>query len=78
MYKQVFETANKYHFVHSLALLATPLVQRPSLTGGLLTGGLGIFCGSCYAVALREDRALGKAAPVGGMLFIAAWLSMVL
>ena len=30
-FKQVFETANKYHFLHSLALLGVPLCRKPLL-----------------------------------------------
>lgn len=29
--KKVFEIANRFHFLHSLALLAIPLVRRPVL-----------------------------------------------
>lgn len=28
-FKQVFETANKYHFLHSLALMGVPLCRKP-------------------------------------------------
>ena len=29
--KAVFETANRFHFLHSFALLAMPLARRPAL-----------------------------------------------
>ena len=29
--KAVFETANRYHFFHSIALMAIPLTKRPFL-----------------------------------------------
>ncbi len=29
--KQIFETANRYHFYHTFALLALPLARRPML-----------------------------------------------
>ena len=39
--KRVYDTANFYHFVHSLALFAVPLARRPALVSftksGLLT-----------------------------------------
>lgn len=28
---RIFETANKYHFIHSLALLGLPLSRKPTL-----------------------------------------------
>ena len=34
-YKSVYETANKYHFFHSLALLAVPLTRRPLIVSNL-------------------------------------------
>ncbi len=46
--------------------------------GGLFAGGTALFCGSCYAVALAQDRALGKGAPVGGSMLIAGWLALAL
>lgn len=30
-FKQVFETANKYHFLHSIAMLGVPLTRKPLL-----------------------------------------------
>lgn len=29
--REVFETANRYHFIHTLALLAVPLTNRPNV-----------------------------------------------
>ena len=29
--KRVYDTANFYHFIHSLALFAVPLANRPAL-----------------------------------------------
>ena len=29
--KKVYDTANFYHFLHTLALLAVPLTKRPAL-----------------------------------------------
>ena len=101
---QVFDTANRYHLLHSgLLALAPAASARPHLVcarvlppplrplprdasrrcrvpqvGGLFAGGTLLFCGSCYAAAVAQDRALGKAAPVGGTLLIAAWLATAL
>ena len=64
-YNLVFEKANKYHFMGSFLLALAPLTKRPSLVGGLASLGLLGFSGSCYAVALTEDRSVGKLAPFG-------------
>jgi len=44
--------------------------------GGLFAGGITLFCGSCYAAALTQDRANGKLAPYGGGMLIAGWLAL--
>lgn len=77
-FKQVFETANKYHFLHTLALMGVPLCRRPQLTGTLLVLGTLIFSGTCYYYALTEERWIRKYTPYGGFLLIFGWLSMAL
>eukprot|EP00296_Roombia_truncata_P003908 JP440272.1.p1 GENE.JP440272.1~~JP440272.1.p1 ORF type:complete len:100 (+),score=9.71 JP440272.1:46-300(+) len=76
-YKTAFESANKYHLLHSVALLFVPFTNRPNLTGALLSAGIVLFSGSCYLVAHKEDRTVGKLAPYGGMCLIAGWLSII-
>ncbi|CAL1272272.1 unnamed protein product [Larinioides sclopetarius] len=75
--KDVFKTGNYYHFLHTLALLAVPLTKRPYLVGSLLTTGMLIFCGTCYAYALTGNKSIIRFTPYGGSLLIIAWLSMV-
>ncbi|XP_053670808.1 transmembrane protein 256 homolog [Anopheles nili] len=76
--KQIFEMTNRYHFIHSLALLAAPLARRPVLTATLMGLGMTLFCGSCYYVAFSNDRRVVKLTPMGGFLLIFGWLSFVL
>lgn len=76
--KTVFDTANKYHLLHSAALLAIPNCRKPRLTGSLMVGGMLIFCGSTYYHALTEDTTVRKFTPYGGMLLILGWLSLIL
>ncbi|QDZ18103.1 hypothetical protein HOP50_01g06070 [Chloropicon primus] len=78
VYKEVYRTGNQYHLLHSALLATAPLSKRPNLFGGLCSGGILLFSGSCYATALSENREFGKLAPVGGMSLIAAWLTLVL
>lgn len=75
--KEVFDIANRYHFIHSIALMITPLYNCPTLTGTLLTLGIFIFCGSCYLHALTGNKEVRRATPYGGVLLIMAWLSMM-
>jgi uncharacterized membrane protein YgdD (TMEM256/DUF423 family) len=39
--------------------------RRPAIVGGLATAGIVLFSGSCYAVALAEDKGYGRLAPYG-------------
>ncbi|RZC65854.1 hypothetical protein C5167_009545 [Papaver somniferum] len=76
-YKDVWQTASVYHLVHTAALLGAPLTKHPTVFGGLLTTGIMAFSGTCYAVALLEDRKFSTLAPAGGFAFIAAWASLL-
>ncbi|XP_029382537.1 transmembrane protein 256 [Echeneis naucrates] len=74
----LFETANKYHFYHSLALLGAAHSGKPAVAGALLVAGMGMFCGSLYHQAVTGDPGLRKVAPVGGVAMIVGWLAMIL
>ncbi|KAG5551571.1 hypothetical protein RHGRI_009844 [Rhododendron griersonianum] len=76
-YKEVWHTASLYHLVHTAALVAAPVTKRPNIFGGLLTTGIVAFSGTCYTVALLEDRKYSTLAPFGGFAFIAAWASLL-
>ncbi|KAL9241192.1 hypothetical protein vseg_015329 [Gypsophila vaccaria] len=76
-YKQVWQTASLYHLVHTAALLAAPITKYPNIFGGLMSAGIVLFSGSCYAVALLEDRKYSTLAPVGGFAFIAGWATLL-
>ena len=76
--RKAFEVANRYHLIHSVALLGVPLVRKPSLTGSLMVGGILMFCGTTYYHAFTGDKQYRQFTPYGGILLIAAWLSMIL
>jgi uncharacterized membrane protein YgdD (TMEM256/DUF423 family) len=80
----VFETAVRYHFYHALALLlngvlmnqfASPAGRYTSL---LFTLGIVFFSGSLYVLSLTGIGVLGAITPVGGVLFIAGWICLLL
>ncbi|XP_034951041.1 transmembrane protein 256 homolog [Chelonus insularis] len=74
--KQVFDTANRYHFYHSLAMIGLSLCRKPFLTATLLLSGMVMFSGTCYYYAFTGDRRFSMITPYGGICFILAWLSM--
>jgi uncharacterized membrane protein YgdD (TMEM256/DUF423 family) len=76
--KAVFETANKYHFLHALALVTVPFARKPGLAGGLFLTGTLIFSGSCYYYAITDNKNVSKYAPYGGITLILAWLSLAI
>ena len=80
-----FETAVRYQFYHALALLGIGILwaQRPELrhlgtTGALWLGGVLLFSGSLYLLCFTGITKLGAVAPVGGLLLIGGWLSLLL
>lgn len=75
----IFETGNRYHFYHGLGLLLLGLLG-PSLSaeavrrvGWCFAGGLLLFSGSLYLLAVTGVRKLGMITPIGGVLFIVGW-----
>ena len=80
----VFETGVRYHLVHALALLVVGLALelRPhrlwDAAGWLFSGGILVFAGSLYALALTGVRWLGAITPIGGVCFLAGWVVVAL
>ncbi|RYU77160.1 DUF423 domain-containing protein [Hymenobacter persicinus] len=80
-----FETAVRYQFYHTLALLGIGvlLAVRPELralhtTAWLWLSGIIIFSGSLYTLCFTGITKLGAVAPLGGLLLIAGWISLLL
>ena len=76
-----FQTGVQYHFYHALGLLILGIyihVAGPSAlagwAGGLFIGGILIFSGSLYLMAITDARWLGAITPIGGTAFIAGWV----
>ncbi len=79
----VYEKAVFYHFIHALGILIVSLLPQAGMARqaagwvcGLLLAGIAIFSGSLYLLALTGDRVLGAITPVGGLCFIAGWLTL--
>jgi uncharacterized membrane protein YgdD (TMEM256/DUF423 family) len=76
---QVYETAVRYHFYHSLGLLGIGLALR-TVDSGLLRWaavlvvvGVVLFSGSLYALTFGAPRGFGAVTPFGGLALIAGW-----
>jgi len=79
---EVYRTGVLYHLIHAVALLAVALgadrLARPRAVAALFTAGIVVFSGSLYALALTGTRGLGAVTPVGGLLFMAGWVTLAL
>ncbi len=82
---EVFETATRYHFYHSLGLVGIGLWQKSNASrevanrnlvyaGWLFLVGILFFSGALYVLALTGFTKLGMVAPLGGLAFIVGWL----
>lgn len=77
----IYETAVRYHLVHSVALLVTAIAmgvypgyrRRLAWIAGLYVAGIVLFSGSLYTICLTDQRWMGIVTPVGGVLWVAAW-----
>lgn len=78
-YADVYKTASLYHLLHSGVMLTCAMNlhgRKQKIVCGLFGFGIVAFSGSCYLVAVLQDRAYGKLAPVGGFGLIAGWLAV--
>jgi uncharacterized membrane protein YgdD (TMEM256/DUF423 family) len=71
----VFETAARYHMVHALAMAIAALAGSRT-SPALFLGGIVLFSGSLYLLALSSVTWLGAITPIGGALLIAGWLCL--
>lgn len=85
---QAWETASRYHLFHAVALLGLAAwVRHGGAEPGARTlfwaarcwcGGVLLFSGSLYWLALGGPRWLGPVTPLGGVALMAGWLLVAL
>ena len=79
---QIFQTGAHYHLTHAVALVAVALVPKGSanrvvnLAAWLFAAGIVLFSGSLYVLVLANSDALVLATPLGGLCFLAGWLTL--
>jgi len=77
---EIFETAARYQMYHALAMILAGLLATAAITRGahaagwLFQGGILLFSGSLYALALTGTKILGAVTPIGGLAFLLGWL----
>ena len=80
---QVYQTGVEYHFYHALGVLLVgviagfyPQASGVQWAGWLLVLGVLLFAGSLYALSLSGIKVLGAITPIGGVAFIAGWITL--
>jgi len=80
----VFETAVRYQFFHTLALLMVGILLFSHSNKWLhwaslsFMGGMIIFSGSLYILCLTNVGKWGAVTPIGGLLLIAGWIFLAI
>jgi uncharacterized membrane protein YgdD (TMEM256/DUF423 family) len=79
---EVWQTANRYHFIHALSLLGLGLWEGSGGRGARLAAsawllGMTVFCGGLYLYSLTGLKVGAMLAPLGGLSLAAGWLALV-
>lgn len=79
----IYETGVHYHMVHAIGLLVIAVLigqwgesARLRWAGWLLIAGIVLFSGSLYVLSISGISILGAVTPLGGVCFIAGWVSL--
>lgn len=78
------DVALRYQILHGAALLALGILasRRPArlldAAGWAFAGGLLVFSGLLYAMALGAPRWLGALVPLGGLSYMIGWVALLL
>ncbi|MBD3107046.1 DUF423 domain-containing protein [Bacillus sp. AGMB 02131] len=83
-YIATWETAVQYQMFHAvgllvIGLLAWKLGTLPAIncSGYLMLAGIIFFSGSLYTLSVTQISILGAITPIGGVLFLASWVMMI-
>ncbi len=76
----IWQTAAQYQMIHALALVLLGLFEGQKntpqkLTRAFFLAGIVLFSGSLYLLALTGVKILGAITPLGGLSFMAGWIS---
>jgi uncharacterized membrane protein YgdD (TMEM256/DUF423 family) len=74
----IWQTAVLYHLVHAVMLYLLAARSQNRAAFGLFLGGIVVFSGSLYALAVTNVKWLGAITPIGGLALLAGWLTLAL
>jgi uncharacterized membrane protein YgdD (TMEM256/DUF423 family) len=79
-----FETGVRYLLYHAFALFVVEWFRAAgadqvseTIAGACFIGGIVLFSGSLFALALTGTRRWGAVTPFGGLLFLVGWAMLV-
>jgi len=82
-YEQIWNTAVQYQMYHALGLILLGILSLDVLFGSssllswsgyLMLAGVVFFSGSLYVLSVTGVKKLGAITPIGGLLFLVAWI----
>jgi len=81
--ESTYQLANQYHFIHTLALLATLRLddkfgQLMHVSTTCWIAGVLLFSGSLYLLAITKLSWLAFLTPVGGVFLLIGWVVLIL
>lgn len=86
-YAAIWETAVQYQMYHAIGLLVLGILSSDALlgvssmlswAGYLMFAGIIFFSGSLYTLAVTGVKKLGAITPIGGVMFLVAWVLVIL
>jgi uncharacterized membrane protein YgdD (TMEM256/DUF423 family) len=77
--EQIWQTGVLYHLVHAVVLLVLSGWRPvPRAAYRLILGGVMVFSGSLYLLAVTDLRWFGAITPLGGLGMLVGWLVLAL
>lgn len=80
---ETYKTGIQYQFYHTIVLLAVGVLmsffnsKALKWSAYLFVIGMLLFSGSLYVMAISGVKALGIITPFGGVIWIAAWILLI-
>jgi len=83
----VFETGVRYQMYHALALMLLAAIMMTgrvesarafAIAGWSFVGGIVLFSGSLYLLAVTGITVLGAVTPIGGVAFLLGWACLAI
>jgi uncharacterized membrane protein YgdD (TMEM256/DUF423 family) len=79
---ELLRTGASYQFMHSMATFACATfmqigARRARFAPAFFLPGVVLFSGSLYALAMGAPRIVGVITPIGGVLFLCGWATLI-